>query len=201
MKLHFLAASVLMTMSLACPPALAADAKDSVQTLYDTLIDVMKNADKLGFEGRYQKLAPVFDQVFDQALMARIAVGPQWTTLMPDQQAKVVDAFKKLNASAYASNFDGYGGETFQIVKETPIAGGDEEVDSKMIRPKDDPIVFNYRMRNTGGAWKIIDIFLSGTISQLANYRSEFAATLRDKGADGLVTLINDKIKALAPKK
>jgi phospholipid transport system substrate-binding protein len=61
-------------------------------------------------------------------------------------------------------------------------------------------VELNYRLRKTGADWKIIDVFLSGTISQLANYRSEFAATLREKGADGLIALINDKVAALAPK-
>jgi phospholipid transport system substrate-binding protein len=200
MKIRRFAAAAFAAVLLTLRPAMAADARDSVQTLYDTLLDVMKNADKLGYQGRVQKLTPVLDRVFDQALMARIAVGPQWTSLSPDQQNRVIDAFKRLNASAYASNFDGYDGEKFEITGESPTAAGDELVNSRMIRPKDDPIAFNYRLRNENGAWKIIDIFLSGTISQLANYRSEFAATLRSKGPDGLVALIDQKIKDFGPK-
>jgi phospholipid transport system substrate-binding protein len=132
--------------------------------------------------------------------MARISVGPQWASLSPEDQAKIIEAFKKLSVGTYASRFDGYDGEEFQIAGDQPIAGGDEKVDTKLVRPHDDPVELDYRLRKNGDDWKIIDVFLSGTISQLANYRSEFSSTLRDKGADGLVQLINDKVAALAPK-
>jgi phospholipid transport system substrate-binding protein len=200
MKVRRLAVAAFAAFFLTFRPAVAAEAKDTVQTFYNALLDSMKSAGKLGYQGRVQKLAPVFDQVFDQALMARIAVGPQWSSLTPDQQARIVDSFKRLNAAAYASNFDGYDGEKFEITGQSPTGAGDQLVNSRMVRPKDDPIAFNYRLRQEGKDWKIIDIFLSGTISQLANYRSEFTATLRSKGADGLVALIDQKIKDFGPK-
>jgi len=181
------------------PVFAAADAKSTIDSFDASLLDVMKNADKLGYKGRYDKLTPVIEKTYDLPLMARISVGPQWTTLTPDQQAKVTDAFKNLSIATYASRFDGFGGESFQITGEAPT-GTDDVVDTKMIRPHDDPVELNYRLRKNGDDWKIIDVFLSGTISQLANYRSEFSATLRAKGADGLVQLINDKVAALAPK-
>ena len=47
-------------------------------------------------------------------------------------------------------------------------------------------------MRNVGGDWKAEDVYLDGTISQLAVRRSEFTAILSSEGADGLLT----KLKA-----
>ncbi len=175
------------------------DAKSTIDGFDASLLDIMKNAEKLGYKGRYEKFTPVVDKTYDLPLMARISVGPQWATLTPDQQAKVTEAFRQLSIATYASRFDGFGGESFQITGEAPT-GTDDVVDTKMIRPNDDPVDLNYRLRKTGDDWKIIDVFLSGTISQLANYRSEFSLTLRTKGADGLVQLINDKVAALAPK-
>jgi phospholipid transport system substrate-binding protein len=138
-------------------------------------------------------------KTYDLPLMARISVGPEWSTLTPDQQAKINEAFKQLSIATFASRFDGFGGESFQITGESP-ANADDIVDTKMLRPNDDAVDLNYRLRKTGDEWKIIDVYLSGTISQLANYRSEFSTTLRTKGADGLIQLINDKVAALAPK-
>lgn len=185
----------------ACAPAFAGgDPKATIDGFDAALLDVMKNANKLGYKGRYDKLTPVLQNTYDLPLMARISVGPQWATLTPDQQTKVVEAFAALSIATYASRFDGFGGEQFQITSEAPTTGGDDVVDTKMIRPNDDPVDINYRLRKSGDDWKVIDVFLSGTISQLANYRSEFSATLRNKGADALVQLINDKVAALAPK-
>ena len=177
----------------------APDAKGTIDAFNASLLDIMKNAEKLGYKGRYEKFTPVIDKTYDVPLMARISVGPQWTSLTPDQQSKVTEAFRQLSIATYASRFDGFGGESFKITGEAPT-GSDDVVDTKMVRPNDDPVDLNYRLRKTGDDWKIIDVFLSGTISQLANYRSEFSMTLRTKGADGLVQLINNKVAALAPK-
>jgi phospholipid transport system substrate-binding protein len=183
------------------PAFAASDAKATIDGFDNALLDVMKNADKLGYKGRYDKLTPVIEHTYNLPLMAQISVGPaQWGTLSPDQQAKIVDAFKNLSIATYASRFDGFDGESFQLTGESPTTGGDDVVNTKMLRPHDDAVDLNYRLRKDGDDWKIIDVYLSGTISQLANYRSEFSATLRSKGAEGLVQLIDDKVTALAPK-
>jgi phospholipid transport system substrate-binding protein len=204
MKLSALALlpAAVVAFGMAGAPAASAamDAKATIDAFDATLLDVMKNAEKLGYKGRYDKLAPVITQTYDLPLMARISVGPQWAGLNPEDQAKITEAFKALSIATFASRFDGYGGETFKITGESPTTGGDNVVDTKLMRPNDDPVDLNYRLRKTGDDWKVIDVFLSGTISQLANYRSEFSSTLRDKGAAGLVQLINDKVAALAPK-
>jgi phospholipid transport system substrate-binding protein len=50
----------------------------------------------------------------------------------------------------------------------------------------------------SGGSWKIIDVFLSGTISELAARRSEYSLVLRTGGAPALVDLLRKKTAELA---
>src|SRR5271156_4264392 len=195
MKLFPFAAAAFAILAFH-PASAATDAKGTVDSFDAALMDVMKNAEKLGYKGRFDKFVPVIEKTYDLPLMTRISVGPQWASLTPDQQTKVIEAFKQLSIATYASRFDGYGGEQFQITGESPANGGDDIVDTKLVRPNNDPVELNYRLRKNGDDWKIIDVYLSGTISQLANYRSEFAATLRSGGADALVTLINQKVAA-----
>ena len=196
MKFAFLSVATALALAAFHPALAATDAKGTVDSFDAALMDVMKNAEKLGYKGRFDKFVPVIEKTYDLPLMTRISVGPQWSSLTPDQQTKVTEAFKKLSIATYASRFDGYGGESFQITGESPANGGDDIVDTKLVRPNDEPVELNYRLRKNGDDWKIIDVYLSGTISQLANYRSEFAATLRSGGADALVALINQKVAA-----
>ncbi len=46
-------------------------------------------------------------------------------------------------------------------------------------------------MHEAGGSWKIIDVYLNGNISQLAQKRADFAATLSSSGAAGLTKRLN----------
>jgi phospholipid transport system substrate-binding protein len=52
-------------------------------------------------------------------------------------------------------------------------------------------------MRRTGETWLITDIYLDGTISEVATRRSEFAAILRAQGIDGLIAALNRKADML----
>src|SRR5690349_24807508 len=78
---------------------LAQDADPAVariRAFYDALLGVMKDAERLGVRGRYDRLAPVIRATFDLAAMTRIAVGQDWNSIPPDQQAMLVDAFSRM---------------------------------------------------------------------------------------------------------
>lgn len=172
--------AALAALSLA--PAARAQAAP-IERLNAALLDVMKNARSLGARGREQRLRPVMEQVFNLPAMARIAVGPPWTSFSPADQQALVAAFSDWSIATYASRFDGYGGERFEIEGSTPRPNGDALVDTRIVRPNDAPVQINYLLR--GG--RIVDVYLTGTISELASRRSEFAGILRDGGPQRLV--------------
>src|ERR1700688_3276431 len=66
-----------------------------VERFYATLLAVMKEAKKLSFDERYKRLAPAIEQAFDLGLMTRIAIGPGWAGLTPDQQHRLGAAFAR----------------------------------------------------------------------------------------------------------
>ncbi|NJO38279.1 MAG: hypothetical protein HC871_12595 [Rhizobiales bacterium] len=93
-----------------------------VQRLNTTLLDVMQSADALGYQGRYEKLDPVLRSSFDFAFMAKIAAGRAWNALDKTERADLVERFSRMSVATFASRFDGYGGERFQIFGERPGA-------------------------------------------------------------------------------
>jgi phospholipid transport system substrate-binding protein len=171
-----------------------------VEGFYRVLLDVMKQATSLGFDGRYRRLEPAIEEAYNLPLMIRLAVGPQWTSLSPDQQGRLVDAFKRFTISTYANRFDGYEGEYFEVRGEKPgVGGGGTLVETRLVTPKE-TVDLNYLMRPDSGKWQIIDVFLSGTISELATRRAEFTSVLRRDGAEGLVGMLERKVAELTPR-
>jgi phospholipid transport system substrate-binding protein len=71
-------------------------------------------------------------------------------------------------------------------------------VRTKLVQPNDKPVQLDYLLRNDQDKWRIIDIYLSGTVSQLAARRSEFSSVLRQNGVTGLVALLKQKTAQLA---
>jgi phospholipid transport system substrate-binding protein len=188
-----------LSLVVATLPAAHAEAPDpavqQVQTFYDVLLDTMKHAKELGIKGRYEKLKPVIERTFDLPGMARLSVGPSWNTMTPQDQQALTVALERMTVANYASNFNGYDGERFVVEPVATVRGSYRVVMSKLVT-NSETISFNYRMRETAGSWKILDIFLMGFVSQMAKQRSDFGSTVQSGGA----TALEKKINALADK-
>jgi phospholipid transport system substrate-binding protein len=167
-------------------------AVQQVQIFYDALLDSMKHAKELGIKGRYAKLKPVIEQTFDLPDMIKIAVGPDWSTMSVSDRQSLLTAFERMTVANYASNFDSYDGEKIIVDPTTRARGTDRVVQSKLIT-KNQTVTFGYRLRQTtGGAWKILDVYVNGSISRLATQRSEYNATLATGGAAGLAKKLDE---------
>ena len=184
-KLTILAAALTLSAS----GALAADdpAAARVEAFDAQLTSVMKDGPTLGANGRYRRLSPVVQDAFDLALMTRFAVGPAWASMSDADHQALVRAFGRLTAANYAHNFDRYDGERFEVSPTVQTRGPDKVVQSRLI-PKDHaPVNLAYRMRQSGGAWKIVDVYYDG-VSQLTTRRSDFAQPVAAGGAKALLT-------------
>ena len=76
-------------------PVFAAPAScgETVQGLYDALLNTMKNARALGQSGRFTQLTPVIRRSFDITSMARLSVGPSWSSLTDAQRQQVTESY------------------------------------------------------------------------------------------------------------
>lgn len=184
--------------SASCARA-AVDPAATLDAFYDVLLAVMKDGPKLGFAGRREKLAPVIHQAFDLPLMTQLVVGLQWQGIAPSDQQQLVAAFSDFSIASYASQFDDYSGESFEVDRKTdPAPANDLIVHTKLKQPHDKPVQLDYLLRSEQGNWRIIDVYLSGTVSQLAARRSEFSSVLRQDGVSGLVALLKQRTAQLA---
>jgi phospholipid transport system substrate-binding protein len=104
-----------------------------------------------------------------------------------------------MTAATYASRFNGFAGEQFEVLQTADQPNGDKIVKTRIVQSDGTAVQLNYLMRNSGGAWKIIDVYLNGTISELASRRAEFGSILKSGGANALVSALTkqgDKLLA-----
>ncbi len=165
-------------------PAFAQSAAaEAVERFHAALIDVMRDARRLGVRGRYDRLAPVMAQAFDLAAMTRIAVGPPWTGFSPTDQAALTEAFTRWSIATYAARFDGFSGESFTTTGTQVQPNGDALIRTTLNRTGgQEAVVLSYLLR--GNPPRIVDIYLTGTISELASRRAEFTTLIREGGAE-----------------
>lgn len=179
-------------------PAVAQGAKSAsavVENFQAALIAVMKDAAKLGYDGRYQKLAPAVKQSHDLPAITRVATGRYWDKLSDEQKTRLVDLFSRLSIAAYASQFDSYSGQTFKTVEEQKLANNDALVRTEFGDAQGGRISFDYTLRESGGVWRIINIVVDG-VSDLAIRRAEYASIIKRDGIDGLFAKLQEKISS-----
>ncbi|MBW8745379.1 MAG: ABC transporter substrate-binding protein [Sphingomonas sp.] len=185
LRSRFLALPLLLTPAAAIAQA-EDPARNTVQALDDGLIAIMKSGKAAGVAGRSAMIGPIVDRTFDLPLMMRLVVGPTWNTIAPAEQAALVAAFRKMTVGQYARNFDSWSGESFVIAPQVEERAGDKLVRTTL-RGSGEPVSISYRLRQSGGRWKIIDIFYKNAISQLATRRADFSGILASGGPKALI--------------
>ena len=169
---------------------------ETVQGLYDALLNTMKNGRSLGQSGRFTRLAPVIRSTFDIVTMARLSVGSSWAGLSEAQRQQVTESFGRYISAIYADRFDSYDGQRLEVTGEQPAPAG-VMVKSQIIKASGEPVKVDYMMRRNGESWLISDIYLDGAISEVATRRSEFSTILKNEGIDGLIAALNRKADML----
>jgi phospholipid transport system substrate-binding protein len=180
------------------PADSALAARAAVERLHATLTDVMRRAEQLGYAGRQAELAPVIAQSFDLPLMARKAAGRYWKALSQTERERLVETFARLAVANYAGRFDGYAGERFETLSEEPAAHETLLVRTQLVRSDGDRVRLDYRLRSVAGSWRIFDVFLEGTVSEMALRRAEYSSVIRREGFEALLRALEAKIAAAA---
>ncbi len=176
----------------------ATDPATAIRNFYATLVETMKQGPQLGESGRYNALAPAIRRDFDLSAMTRMAVGPGWAQLSPAEREQVTEAFARYTIATYADHFAQFKGEKLEVTGERKMPYG-TVVDTQIVQPDGDRTSINYVMRQNGDAWQVADIYLQGTISQIANLRSQFSGVFQQGGARGLADTLNRKAASLVP--
>ena len=169
-----------------------------VETLHVALLGVMKNAEELGYPGRCERLAPVLQELYDIPFMAEKSVGRYWKTTSEGERQHLLETFTEFMTANYAGNFDGYSGQSFETLGEEQSTHGTMLVRTRLVEPDGEATQLNYRLRPVDGEWKIIDVYLNGTVSELALRRSEYSSLIQREGFDSLLVALNQKITNLS---
>jgi phospholipid transport system substrate-binding protein len=192
--------AALMALLLWAPSALLAEsyspAARRIDSYYQQLLPTLKAAGSLSVRERDRRFGPAITSTFDIATMTRLASGPAWGSFSGAQQAAVREAFAQFLVADYAHEVSDYSGESFVVDPQTSpeSRGGGEIVKTKLIQPGGRTVQINYLVR--GG--RVIDVYLNGTVSDLATRRDEFASILAGGGgADALVKTLRERTATL----
>ena len=165
-----------------------------VAHLHETFREVMSGATQLGFEGRRTVLEPVLRESFDFPFMAEKSTGRYWRQFDAEQRKQLAEALAQLAVTMYASRLSADGGERFSIRGGEPAAFETILVRTTVAHKKGETTELDYRLRrDAAGIPRVVDVFLNGTVSELALRRAEYSSVLRRGGFASLLENLIEK--------
>ena len=200
---RFLATLVLLAFAL---PSVAQDAAPDALVKGVTLeVIELISKDKEIKAGNRAKLVEVIEAKvlphFNFTAMTALAMGQNWGKANPEQRKRLTEEFRTLLVRTYASALAAYSEQKLDFRPlRAKATDTDVTVSVRVLQPGAQPVPIDYSMEKTAKGWKVYDVMVGG-VSLVANYRTEFANTVRASGIDGLIKDLGTKNRSLADKK
>jgi phospholipid transport system substrate-binding protein len=163
-------------------PAFADPAADRLQAYDDQVIAIMKA--KLPLAARVTRFEGLVSSYYDMPTIASLVVGPAWASTSAADRNAAIAALTRHSAISLARNFASYGGERFTIDPNVTTRGASRVVKLTIAAGSSSNVLL-YQMRESGGAWRILDVVAEG-VSQLAVQRADLASIVSSGGAAAL---------------
>jgi len=196
------AVGVVMLASVANAQTAQTPPDELVRTVSQGVLDEIKADRTLQATGNLERLNALVDKrvmpYVNFQRMTALAVGRNWRTATPDQQAALQTEFRRLLLLTYADAVRQVTDTTIQV-RPMRSAPTDEEVivRTQVLRPGKEPIQLDYRLQKTPAGWKIFDLNILG-LWLIEHYRNQFAQVVGASGIDGLIKSLKEKNQSLA---
>ena len=164
-----------------------------VEHLHANLLEVMQAADTMNFAERYLKLESTITESFDTPVITKVILSRYWKGLSHEQQEDFIHLFNRQTIATYASRFDSYTDEIFEIKTVEQLKKGRLLVRSEIRSKGESPVQLDYLMHNNNGNWYIISVIADG-VNDLSLKRAEYSTVIKRNGYENLVANIEKKI-------
>jgi phospholipid transport system substrate-binding protein len=165
-----------------------------IKQTVDDVLKVIQNQD-LNKSQKRDIVKGIVRTRFDYRAMSQLVLAVNWRKASAEQQDRFVELFRELLERTYFSAMDNYAGQTVRMGRER--LKENRAVVETFVKNADKDVPVDYALRLVGGEWLAYDVTVDG-VSLVSNYRTSFRDLIRDKGMDGLLENLQQKIDSFA---
>ncbi|MCG8359020.1 MAG: ABC transporter substrate-binding protein [Kiloniellales bacterium] len=142
----------------------------------------MLSQDGLSDTDRKAELRRLIKAGFELPVIGRFVLGKHWRKATDEERTEYSALFEDFLTATYARRLSSYSGEVLKVGSAREAsAKGLILVESKIERQAGADVKVDWRLRQTQGAWRIVDVVVEG-VSMAQAQRSEFDAVIRQGG-------------------
>ena len=172
--------------------------KSKILSPRDTIVRLHKNLKKIN-----NKSLSVFEvtlknvkQNYNSEKMLSMIIGDVWNKVSNEKKKEITYIFEEYIAKNYVRRFSRIKDFSFVENKEQNV-GKFVMVKTNLIIEKKEKVSISYLLSNEKNKWKIFDILLAGSVSEIATKKSEFKNFIKEKNIDPLIDALKKKNKDL----
>ena len=133
-----------------------------------------------------KNLLNVINRTYDAEKMLKMIIGKDWENQEIEKKEELIIVFKKYISKNYLKRFSKIDDVSFRNEKMEKISSELFLVRSNLII-KQEKISMDYLLSLKNNVWKIFDVLLDGSISEIATKKSEFRIFIKEKEIDSLI--------------
>ena len=133
-----------------------------------------------------KNLLNVINRTYDAEKMLKMIIGKDWENQEIEKKEELIIVFKKYISKNYLKRFSKIDDVSFRNEKKEKISSELFLVRSNLII-KQEKISIDYLLSIKNNVWKIFDVLLDGSISEIATKKSEFRIFIKEKEIDSLI--------------
>ena len=164
---------------------------DSLKAFEDPMMTVNflhQGLRKISSNNNYdlKNVLKVINRTYDAEKMLKMIIGAGWKNLENTKKKELIMVFKKYISKNYLKRFSKINDVSFSNEKKEKISSDFFLVRSNLII-KQEKISIDYLLHLKDNTWKIFDVLLDGSVSEVATKKSEFRIYIKEKKIDELI--------------
>ena len=141
----------------------------------------------------FQNTMKLINQTYDIKKMLLMILGDNWKNANKNKKEEMVSVFREYIVRNYIKRFKKIQNPNFINIDEKLVGKNYMMVKTKLVINQNENININYLLTNNNDKWKIFDVLLAGSISEIATKKSEFNKFLSDGKIQPLITALKKK--------
>jgi len=185
---------LLFTANL--PAAASVSPTERIEQTVNEVLKILKDSG-LDAQQRRDRVREVARRRFDYESMSQVILATSWRSATLPQREQFITLFRELLEQTYYSAMDSYNNQTVRMGKER-MKGNLAEVQTFIVSAgKEVPV--SYKLRLLKDDWYAYDVTIDG-VSLVSNYRTSFRNLVKERGMDGLLAELAEKVATLKTK-
>ena len=176
-----------------------AGARAVIEKTVKEVLDVLAD-ESMSTEERLHSIEAIVYARFDLHAMSRLVLARNWKRFSKEQQSEYISEFKKYLSNDYGSRIERYDQEQVEVLEARDQPRSDVIVRTRIMSGQFEGALVDYRLRNTAGEWRAIDVVIEG-ISLVSNFRDQFKAVVSRGGPELLLKKLREKNSATLEEK